>query len=91
MRERCRTLILMVYSGRPLVISDMIDRSDAVIAAWLPGSEATELPDLLLGRSPFEGRLTQPWPASPDDLGTESSPGRFPMGYGQTPAKETPR
>lgn len=91
MRERCRTLILMVYSGRPLVISDMIDRSDAVIAAWLPGSEATDLPDLLLGRSPFEGRLTQPWPASPDDLGTESSPGRFPVGYGQTPAKETPR
>ena len=91
MRERCRTLILMVYSGRPLVISDMIDRSDAVIAVWLPGSEATEIPDLLLGRSPFEGRLTQPWPASPDDLGSDSSPGRFPVGYGHTPAKETPR
>ena len=91
MRERCKTLILMVYSGRPLVISDMIDRSDAVIAAWLPGSEATEIPDLLLGRSPFEGRLTQPWPASPDDLGSDSSPGRFPVGYGQTPAQETPR
>ena len=91
MRERCRTLILLVYSGRPLVISDMIDRSDAVIAAWLPGSEATEIPDLLLGRSKFEGHLTQPWPAKEHDLDTGSSQGRFPVGYGLTTREEMPR
>jgi beta-glucosidase len=91
MRQRCRTLILMVYSGRPVLISDMIDRSDAVIAAWLPGSEATEIPDLLLGRSAFEGRLTQPWPASPDDLDNESSEGRFPPGYGLNAGRGMPR
>ncbi len=91
MRERCRSLILIVYSGRPLVISDMIDRSDGVIAAWLPGSEATEIPDLLLGRSAFEGRLTQPWPESVDDLTPDSSRGRFPVGFGLTAAKETRR
>lgn len=82
MRARCRTLILVVYSGRPLVISDMIDRSDAVIAAWLPGSEATELPDLLLGRSAFEGSLPQPWPASPDDLAPDAQGCLFPVGHG---------
>jgi beta-glucosidase len=77
MRARCRILVLVVYSGRPVVIPDLIDQADAVIAAWLPGSEATELPDLLLGRSDFEGSLRQPWPMSrgavePDgaDLGT---------------------
>jgi beta-glucosidase len=91
MRERCRSLILIVYSGRPLVISDMIDRSDGVVAAWLPGSEATEIPDLLLGRSAFEGRLTQPWPESVDDLTPDSSRGRFPVGFGLTAAKETRR
>lgn len=82
MRERCRILILIVYSGRPVMINDMIDRSDAVVAAWLPGSEATELPDLLLGRSKFEGRLTQPWPASQQDLDPGSSGRRFPIQHG---------
>ena len=82
MRERCRTLILVVYSGRPVMINDMIDRSDAVVAAWLPGSEATELPDLVLGRSTFEGRLTQPWPASPRDIEPGSSGHLFPVRHG---------
>jgi beta-glucosidase len=70
MRSRCRTLVVIVYSGRPVVIPDIIDRADAVIAAWLPGSEATQLPDLLLGDAPFEGRLPQPWPESPNGFDT---------------------
>jgi beta-glucosidase len=81
-RQRCRTLVVIVYSGRPLVLGDIVDRSDAVIAAWLPGSEATELPDLVLGRSQFEGRLTQPWPDSPEDLDPTSTTRRFPIGHG---------
>ncbi len=74
MRARCDRLILVVYSGRPLVIPDLVDEADAVIAAWLPGSEATLLPDLLLGRAPFAGRLPQPWPASEQDV--EGAAGR---------------
>ncbi len=62
MRTLCRTLVVLVYSGRPVVIPDMIERADAVIAAWLPGSEATQLPQLLLGQADFEGKLPQPWP-----------------------------
>jgi beta-glucosidase len=60
----------------------MIRQADAVIAAWLPGSEATELPDLLLGRSAFEGRLPQPWPASRDDLAPDARGCLFPVGHG---------
>jgi hypothetical protein len=62
MRSRCQTLIVIVYSGRPVAIPEILKRADAVIAAWLPGSEATELPELLFGRAEFEGRLPQPWP-----------------------------
>jgi beta-glucosidase len=82
MRARCERVVLVVYSGRPLVIPDLISSADAVIAAWLPGSEATELPDLLFGMRPFEGRLPQPWPASPSDLGDPSAPGLYPVGHG---------
>jgi beta-glucosidase len=82
MRERCRTLVLIVFSGRPLVITDLIDRSDAVIAAWLPGTEATQIPDLLFAGADFEGRLTQPWPARADDLGPGATTHLFPIGHG---------
>ncbi len=74
MRARCDTLILIVYSGRPLVIPALIEAADAVVAAWLPGSEATALPGLLLGHAPFTGRLPQPWPTSREDL--EAQTGR---------------
>ena len=89
-RARCKSVVLIVYSGRPVIIPDMIRRSDAVIAAWLPGSEATELPDLLVGSSPFEGRLTQPWPASIGDLDPGSTTNQFPVGHGlRVPDMET--
>ncbi len=67
-RACCDRVILMIYSGRPLVIPDLISAADAVVAAWLPGSEATELPGLLLGDAPFAGTLPQPWPASLGEL-----------------------
>jgi len=69
MRNRCETLIVVVYSGRPLLIPELLSESDVVIAAWLPGTEATELPGLLTGEFTFEGVLSQPWPSSAADLG----------------------
>lgn len=82
MRKRCRVLVLLVYSGRPLLIGDLIDRADAVIAAWLPGTEATDLPKLILGTSTFEGRLSQPWPRSPGHFQRVAPPDGFPIGHG---------
>jgi beta-glucosidase len=84
MRERCERLVLVVYSGRPLVITDLIEASDAVVAAWLPGTEATELPGLLFGRWPFEGRLPQPWPHSADELGDPETSPRYAAGHALT-------
>lgn len=68
MRARCERLVLVVFSGRPLVMPELIDKADVVIAAWLPGSEATEIPGLLTGQFEFEGSLPQPWPSTAADL-----------------------
>jgi beta-glucosidase len=68
MRLRCDRLILVIFSGRPLVIPELIAQADAVVAAWLPGTEATQIPGLLNGSYDFGGRLPQPWPESPADL-----------------------
>lgn len=82
MRARSDKLILVVYSGRPLVIADLIEQADAVIAAWLPGTEAAALADLIAGRHPIGGRTPQPWPRSKNDLADIERNPLFPTGYG---------
>jgi beta-glucosidase len=82
MRQRVDTLILVVYSGRPLVATELITRANAVVAAWLPGSEATELPSLLMGDRQFEGTLPQPWPESAADLSAPERSPLYPTGHG---------
>ena len=82
LRARVDRLVLVIYSGRPLVIPDLIDQADAVVAAWLPGSEASALADLLTGARPFEGTTPQPWPRSPDGIDGPDLAPRFDTGHG---------
>jgi len=84
MRERCDRLVVVIFSGRPVLIEGILSRADAVIAAWLPGTEATELPGLLLGHYPFEGRLPQPWPRSLADLDDPTATPKYSLGHGLT-------
>lgn len=82
LRASADKLVLVVYSGRPLVIPDLIEQSDAVVAAWLPGSEAGALAEVLMGHVPFEGRTTQPWPRSGADLEDPGTAPLYPTGHG---------
>ncbi len=83
-RSACEKVVLVIYSGRPLVMDGLLDRADSVIAAWLPGTEAGALSDLVLGRKPFKGKTPQPWPASAEGLGSGNEPALFPVGHGLT-------
>ncbi len=82
MRQRCERLILVIFSGRPLVIPELISQADVVVAAWLPGTEATQIPGLLTGDYPFEGRLPQPWPATAADLANPDAVAAYPLTHG---------
>ncbi|MDF1596899.1 MAG: glycoside hydrolase family 3 protein [Acidimicrobiia bacterium] len=85
MRERADVLVLVVYSGRPLVIPDLIDRADAVVAAWLPGSEGAALGEVLSGLHRFSARTSQPWPRSFEALDDPEPTPLFPAGHGLSP------
>jgi beta-glucosidase len=61
-------VVVIIVSGRPLLISREIDSWDAVVAAWLPGSEGSGIADVLFGSRPFEGRLPVPWPRTIEQL-----------------------
>jgi beta-glucosidase len=62
-------VVTLLFSGRPVGANDLINRSDAFIAAWLPGTEGLGLADMLLGAADgrpafdFTGRLPFDWPA----------------------------
>ena len=63
-RARCERLVVILYSGRPLIITDQLPQWDAFVAAWLPGTEGQGIADVLFGDAPFSGRLPHAWPRS---------------------------
>ena len=84
---RVTTCIALLYSGRPLVIGDQLPKVDAFVAAWLPGTEAAGITDVLFGTG-FTGKLPVSWPTAVTDEPINSGDGKvplFPLGYGITP------
>lgn len=69
--------VVIMISGRPLVVNQELDTATAFVAAWLPGSEGQGIADVIFGDFDFQGRLSFSWPKSVGDL----SP-LFPVGYG---------
>jgi beta-glucosidase len=68
-----KTVVLLI-SGRPLVITEQIELADAFIAAWLPGSEGDGIAEVLFGEYNFTGRLPHSWPASVEDFSGKYGP-----------------
>jgi beta-glucosidase len=85
MRPLVDTLVVVIVSGRPVVLDD-VAAADAVVAAWLPGTEAAGLADILLGDKPFVGTTPYTWPRTPEDaprFGKSACDGAvYPVGYG---------
>jgi beta-glucosidase len=87
--EMCDQLAVIVVSGRPLMIADQVDNWDAVVAAWLPGTEGQGVADVLFGDKPFTGKTAYTWPVSVDQLPLDfttitEEDVLFPFGYGLT-------
>jgi beta-glucosidase len=85
MKSRCRKLILILISGRPLIITDVLSACDAVVAAWLPGTEGAGVAEVLFGDFPFQGKLSFAWPRSMEQVPFSTTGGEdylFPFGYG---------
>jgi beta-glucosidase len=62
-RRSAIPVIVILFSGRPLVIPWLVERADAVLAAWFLGSEAgNALADVLTGEMSPSGRTPVSWP-----------------------------
>jgi beta-glucosidase len=73
-------VVTLLFSGRPLVLNSALADSDALVAAWLPGTEGQGMTDVLFGDHKFTGKLPRNWPASAD----KSAPPQFKFGFGLT-------
>jgi len=84
---RSEKTIVVLLSGRPLIISDALPLADAWVAAWLPGSEGAGVADVLFGDYPFSGTLPVSWPRSAGQLPlanllADPAGPLFPRGFG---------
>ena len=81
-------LVLVVVSGRPLILGDAAGMADAVVAAWLPGTEGQGVADVLFGDYKPTGKLPFSWPRSmnqiPINVGDAKYDPLFAYGFGLT-------
>ncbi|WP_019586715.1 glycoside hydrolase family 3 protein [Deinococcus apachensis] len=85
-RQQCDRLVVVLLSGRPLVITEQVPDWDAFVAAWLPGTEGDGVAEVLCGAAPFTGRLGFDWPLSQADVArTATSQNLWKIGAGLTP------
>ena len=61
-------VVVVLLSGRPLIINDALARADAFVAAWLPGTEGQGVADVLFGNYKPTGKLSFTWPRSTDQI-----------------------
>ncbi|MBN2313516.1 MAG: glycoside hydrolase family 3 C-terminal domain-containing protein [Sedimentisphaerales bacterium] len=78
--------VVILLSGRPLIVPNMIVQSDAFVAAWLPGTEGQGVADVLFGDFKPRGKLSFSWARSADqhpiNVGDEEYDPLFELGFG---------
>jgi beta-glucosidase len=57
-------VVVILLSGRPMILGGVLDKADAVVAAWLPGTEGEGIADVLFGDFRPTGKLSFAWPRS---------------------------
>jgi beta-glucosidase len=79
-------VVVILFSGRPMILGGVLEKADAVVAAWLPGTEGEGIADVLFGDFRPTGKLSYAWPRSmaqvakhPGDNGYDPL---FAFGYG---------
>jgi len=83
-----KPVVVVLLSGRPLILGDVLEAASAVVAAWLPGTEGDGVADVLFGAYKPTGKLSVSWPATmsqiPINVGDPRYAPLFAFGYGLT-------
>jgi beta-glucosidase len=81
-------VVVILLSGRPMIIEEVLGKTDAFLAAWLPGTEGQGVADVLFGDYKPTGKLSFIWPRSmsqiPILVGSSQYDPLYPYGFGLT-------
>ena len=80
-------VITVLISGRPMILDAALDMSDALVAAWLPGTEGQGVADVLFGDYKPTGKLSRTWPLNNEQISGQAIADEkplFPYGFGLT-------
>jgi beta-glucosidase len=88
MKQAGIPVVVVLFSGRPMIINEALGQCDAFVAAWLPGTEGQGVTDVLFGDYKPTGKLSFSWPRSmaqiPINVGDKNYDPLFKYGYGLT-------
>jgi len=88
MKQAGIPVVVVLFSGRPMIVNDALGRCDAFVAAWLPGTEGQGVTDVLFGDYKPTGKLSFSWPRSmaqiPINVGDKNYDPLFKYGFGLT-------
>jgi len=88
MKQAGIPVVVVLFSGRPMIINDALGHCDAFVAAWLPGTEGQGVTDVLFGDYKPTGKLSVSWPRSmaqiPINVGDKNYDPLFKYGFGLT-------
>lgn len=79
-------VVVVLLSGRPMIIGEALNQAAALVAAWLPGTEGEGITDVLFGDYKPTGKLSFTWPRSmaqvPINVGDAGYDPLFKFGFG---------
>jgi len=82
-----KTVVVLV-AGRPMILEPILAYADAIVMAWLPGSEGAGVTDILYGDAPPSGKLPMSWPRTmqqiPINQGDVTYDPLYAFGFGLT-------
>ncbi|MGA2328806.1 MAG: glycoside hydrolase family 3 N-terminal domain-containing protein [Bryobacteraceae bacterium] len=86
MKQAGIPVVVILVSGRPMIVNKVLEQADAFLAAWLPGTEGQGVADVLFGDYSPTGKLPFSWPRSmaqiPSHPGDRNYDPLFKYGYG---------
>jgi beta-glucosidase len=87
--SRVTKCVVLLFSGRPMIINTQLSQSSAFVAAWIGSTEGQGITDVLFGDYGFRGKLTFTWPTAvtqePCNQNNGCTGALFPYGFGITP------
>jgi beta-glucosidase len=80
--------VVVLIAGRPMILDPILQSADAIVMAWLPGSEGAGITDVLFGDVKPSGKLPMTWPRAmaqiPINMGDATYDPLYPYGHGLT-------